>query len=251
MKVAIIEDEITTAEHLAKALAGLSYPVEIIIILTSITEAVNFFKSNYSTNLIYCNVKLGNDDSFNIFKRVKINVPVIYYADDNALAWEAYQYNAINFLLKPVTQQALINSVENYKTLQAGFNYLETNSKTLLTELPQKTNRDSSLIITWKDKIIPVKIKDIALFNIEYKMSQAVTFTNRKYFITNTLEDLEEVCGTGFYRANRQFLVNREAVAEASQHFARKLVLKLKIEAEYEIIISKNRVPEFLSWLRE
>ena len=42
----------------------------------------------------------------------------------------------------------------------------------------------------------------------------------------------------------------REVVAEATQHFARKLVLKLKVDGGHEIIISKNRVPEFLEWLR-
>jgi len=34
------------------------------------------------------------------------------------------------------------------------------------------------------------------------------------------------------------------------QYFARKLILKLSIEGKHEVVISKNRVPEFLEWLK-
>ena len=81
-------------------------------------------------------------------------------------------------------------------------------------------------------------------------MTQLITFGNEKYFVNHTLDELEETCGKDFYRANRQYLINRNVVAEALQYYARKLVLNLKIEGKHEIIISKNRVPEFLSWLR-
>jgi two-component system response regulator LytT len=239
---------VAIADDIIKLLGKISHPVAAIKIIGSIIEAESFFKSGHSTNLIFSNIKINGSNSFAIFKQVKINTPVIYYADDTAHAIEAYQYNAIGYIVKPLTRNAIADSVEIYKSLHEGFN--KQNNHTNEFIISKKTNPGSSLIITWKDKIIPVKIKDIALFNIEYKMTQAITFTNRKYFIANTLEDLEEICGPDFYRANRQFLINREVVAEASQHFARKLVLKLKVDGEYEIIISKNRVPEFLSWLR-
>ncbi len=82
-------------------------------------------------------------------------------------------------------------------------------------------------------------------------MTQLVTFDNQKYYINQTLEELEQTCGPGFYRANRQYLVNKDSIVEALQYFARKLVLKLKVEGDHEVIISKNRVPDFLEWLRE
>jgi len=85
---------------------------------------------------------------------------------------------------------------------------------------------------------------------IEHKMTQIITFDKQKYFTNYTLDELEAVCGKNFYRANRQFLINRETVQEALQYFARKLVVKLKIEGKHEIIISKSKVSEFLSWLR-
>ena len=107
----------------------------------------------------------------------------------------------------------------------------------------------SSLLVSWKDKIIPVKIEDIALVYIEYRTTKLVTSNNQKYAINYNLEELEEICGDSFYRANRQYLINRECISEAS-HYGRKLILKLKVEGEHDILIGKNRVPEFLTWLR-
>jgi two-component system response regulator LytT len=237
------------ADDIIKLLGKISHSLASIKVIGSNTEAEFLLKSNHNTSLIFSNVILNGDSTFAIFKKNKVNTPVIYYADNASYAVDAYHYNAIGYMLKPLTKKAITDSIEIYKNLYDGFNK-PGSALNELTNPPKKNNVDSSLIITWKDKIIPVKIKDIALFNIEYKMTQAITFTNRKYFIANTLEDLEEICGRDFYRANRQFLINREVVAEASQHFARKLVLKLKVDGEHEIIISKNRVPEFLSWLR-
>lgn len=88
----------------------------------------------------------------------------------------------------------------------------------------------SCLLINFKDKIIPVKISDIVLFGIDHKTTQLVTFSNQKYFVNQTLDELEIIGGVVFYRANRQYLINKEAIAEVLQYFARKLVVKLKIE---------------------
>jgi DNA-binding LytR/AlgR family response regulator len=114
-----------------------------------------------------------------------------------------------------------------------------------------REQRVSSILVSWKDKIIPIKISDIALFCLEFKTTQLITFDNKKYAVHHNLEELTEICGNQFFRANRQYLINREAVAEASQYFARKLILTLKVEGKHEIIISKTRIQEFLSWLRQ
>jgi two-component system response regulator LytT len=246
MKVVIVEPDAVTAEQLTKLLSKLSEQVEIKV-LFSLREANIFFKANHSIDLILSDISVGVGA---FFKQKKINIPAIYYSANTNRAIEAFRYNGIDFIIKPFTKKNISASIEKYNALRNAFTNVLFGNNNLSDDLPKNNSHTSSLIVNWKDKIIPVKIKDIALFNIEYKMTQAVTFNNRKYFITNTLEDLEDICGDDFYRANRQFLINREVVAEATQHFARKLVLKLKVEGEHEIIISKNRVPEFLSWLK-
>jgi two-component system, LytTR family, response regulator LytT len=240
MKVVIIEDEPLTAEDLADILMKMPEGIEVVKILGSVSESVAYLKQNNLPDLIFSDIQLGDGHSFEIFQQVKLDVPIIFCT--------AYDY-----ILKPFTKKTIRHALDKYNLLRNKLAGTAIDFDHLLHNL-QKSHHPqqkmSALLINWKDKIIPIKLTDIALFTIDYKMTQVVTFDNQKYFVQHTLEELEEICGPSFYRANRQFLINREAVAEALQYFARKLVLKLKVEGKYEIIISKTKVPEFLSWLR-
>jgi two-component system, LytTR family, response regulator LytT len=118
------------------------------------------------------------------------------------------------------------------------------------TGLPAAPSKKiTTLLITHKNKIIPVKISAIAFFCIIHKLPHLVTFDGRRFCTPHSLEELETICGSGFFRANRQCLVNREAITEVQYGLARKLVLPLKVEGVDDIIIGKHRAREFLQWL--
>jgi two-component system, LytTR family, response regulator LytT len=253
MKVVIVEDELMTAEDLAEILLKLPDSIEVVKILNSVKESIEYFKQNTSPDLIFCDIQLGDGHSFEIFKQVHIDVPVIFCTAYDEYALEAFKNNGIDYILKPFVKKTIKAAIEKYKSLKSRLSQSNIDFDNLFQNIRAKNNHDkkiSSLLINWKDKIIPVRIKEIALFNIDFKMTQLITFDNQKYFVNHNLDELEEICGNDFYRANRQYLINRNVVTEALQYHARKLVVKLKIEDKHEIIISKNRVPEFLSWLR-
>lgn len=253
MKVVIVEDEALTAEDLAEILLKLADGIEVVKILPSVREAVIYFKQNSSPDLIFCDIQLGDGHSFEIFSEIHVDAPVIFCTAYDEYALEAFKNNGIDYILKPFTKKTIKAAIEKYKSLKVRFGGMGVDFAGLFQNIQTRRQPDrkiSSLLINWKDKIIPIKINDIALFDIEFKKTQLITFDNHKYFVSNTLDELEEICGEDFYRANRQYLINRNAVTEALQYHTRKLVLKLKVIGNHEIIISKNRIPEFLSWLR-
>lgn len=253
MKVVIVEDEVLLAEDLAEILEIIPYNIEVVEQLHSVATAISYFKENKLAELIFCDVQLGDGNCFEIFKQVKIDTPVIFCTAYDEYALEAFQNNGIAYILKPFNEKSILTALEKYQSLVAILRKTEIDYNALLASLLRKeymTKEVSSLLVNWKDKIIPVKLSDIALFNIDYKSVQLVTFSNRKYFLSQTLDELESTCGNNFFRANRQFLINKECIVEAEQYDARKLILKLKIESNYEVIISKNKVPDFLRWLK-
>jgi DNA-binding LytR/AlgR family response regulator len=252
MRVVIIEDEQLTAEDLAETLIQLPDDIRVVRIIHSVAEAVHYFRQEQHPDLIFCDIQMGDGYSFDIFSAVKIEIPVIFCTAFDEYALDAFRNNGIDYILKPFSGETIKTAIEKYKTLRAKMGYAAVDYSAVLKNIHPgiETRKSSSLLINWKDKIIPIKISDIALFNIAYKTTQLVTFDNQKYFINHTLDELEEICGETFYRANRQYIINKESVVEALQYHARKLVLKLKVDDRHEIIISKNRVPEFLSWLR-
>lgn len=251
MKVVIIEDEALMARDLSDMLQQSPGQVEVSRILSSVSEAIGYLNQHPSPDLIFSDIQLGDGLSFDIFRQVDTDCPVIFCTAYNEFALEAFRNKGIDYVLKPFTRKTIREALEKYEVLKDSF----TRNAGRFTELTAAGQTfpptpKTSLLVNWKDKIIPVRIADIALFTIEYKMTQLVTFDNQRYYLNQTLEELEEICGAGFYRANRQFLVNKESIQEALQYFARKLVLKLKVTGDYQVVISKNRVPEFLEWLR-
>ena len=106
-----------------------------------------------------------------------------------------------------------------------------------------------SILVNQKDKIVPVRFEDIALIYIECETLFLITFDQKKYAHYGTMEEMEEKAGYNFFRVNRQFLVNRQAIKEASRYFERKLSLNLKINFSEPITVSKNKVTSFLQWL--
>lgn len=254
MKVVIIEDEPLTAEDLADTLMQLPDGIEVIKLLPSVSEAIHYFSEDCPADLIFCDIQLGDGQSFDIFKKVQLSIPVVFCTAYNEYALQAFKNNGIDYILKPFTKKAVKDAVDKFKLLRNRSHSDDATSyEDILQNLVKNSSpgkKISSLLVNWKDKIIPVKISDIALFNIEYKTVQLVTFDNQRYFISHTLDELEEICNTGFYRANRQYLINKEVVQEAMQYHARKLFIKLKVTGNYEVLVSKNKVPEFLSWLR-
>jgi DNA-binding LytR/AlgR family response regulator len=113
----------------------------------------------------------------------------------------------------------------------------------------QKRPAQGSVLVYKQDKILPVRFDDIALFYIENEITHLITFDQKRYTINKTIENIEEIASYDFFRVNRQFLVHRRAIKEASHYFARKLLLTLSIPFQETITVSKNKISDFLNWL--
>ncbi|MEN9569568.1 MAG: hypothetical protein RL172_799 [Bacteroidota bacterium] len=252
MQVIIIEDEVLTAEDLAALLLKMPLNIKVVKLLDSVKAAVAYLQTHPSPDLIFCDIQLGDGHSFEIFKQVHVKAPVIFCTAYNEYALEAFNNNGIGYILKPFTRVSIRDAVDkfillknnNTASLQTG-DHLQN---TLLQN--NQSKQTTSILVSWKDRIIPVKINDVAVFGIEHKSTTLVTKSNQHFLINHTLEELEEMCGIAFYRANRQYLINRSAVAEVQHYSSRKLFVKLQVGGDYDITIAKAKVPEFLSWLK-
>ncbi|MFT3980484.1 MAG: LytTR family DNA-binding domain-containing protein [Ferruginibacter sp.] len=253
MKVVVIEDEQMTAEDLVEILVGLDDRVQVQKVLHSVAESMLYFKSGARPDLIFCDIALGDGYSFEIFQQCPIDAPVVFCTAFNEYALEAFKNNGIDYVLKPFNRDSIAAALQKFNSLKLQFTATSANMQQFLhdsNQWPEPAKPQSKLLVTWKDKIIPVSISEIALFTIEFKTTQLVTFSNQKYSVNLTLDELEKICGNEFYRASRQYLVNKAAVKDAMQYHTRKLFVNLSVPGNYEITISKLKVPEFLGWLQ-
>ena len=111
MKALIIEDETAAARNLKMLLAA-SYPeIDVIGTIESIAEAVAWFGSNATPDLVFMDIHLADGNSFRIFDNVKIECPIIFTTAYDQYALDAFRVNSIDYLLKPIKQSDLERAV--------------------------------------------------------------------------------------------------------------------------------------------
>ncbi|WP_303922333.1 LytTR family DNA-binding domain-containing protein [Draconibacterium sediminis] len=250
MRIIIIEDEQHTADDLAETILKVEAKAQIMASIRSVKEAVSYFQTNVKPDLIFCDIQLGDGLSFEIFNKIPVSSPVIFCTAYDEYALKAFKANGIDYILKPFTINTIRDSLKKYRDLSNSFAHDAPSYKTILELLEGRRNQKQvSVLVYHKDNIIPVKVDDIALFYIESEVTHLVTFHQKEYTINKSLDELEKITEDDFYRANRQFLINRKAIANASQYFARKLAVNLNLPFNEKILVSKEKSSDFLNWL--
>lgn len=259
MRVLIIEDEIKTGRELKAQLEMLDDSIEIAAILPSIKSVVKWFSENSAPDLIFSDIQLADGLSFEIFKQIKPSAPVIFCTAYDTYAVRAFETNSVDYLLKPIDEKKLEASLRKYQHMRAvfggqpddgGYEQTLTRKMELMLQKLGPGSYKSTLLIHYQDKIIPLKIAEVAYFHFENSVVSAHSFSGQKYVLNQTLDELETLVDVSlFFRANRQFIVNRNSIVNAEHYFTRRLVVKLTIPASEPVIVSKVKSSEFLRWL--
>lgn len=243
LRVAIIEDEPATARNLRHMLQDIAPEVEVLTILPGVAESVAWLNNNMQQcELLFMDVRLSDGLSFEIFSQVNVTLPVIFITAYDDYALQAFKSNGIDYILKPFDETELKQSLQKYKQLREPVNFQQLAAQF-------KTYKQSFLVHN-RDKLIPLAAGNIAWFYTANELVYAGTTDNKQYIIDFTMEQLQQQLDPGvFFRANRQFIVQRSAIQEVDFYFNGRLALKVQPAAKEQILISKARVPEFKNWM--
>ena len=250
MKALIIEDEIMAAKTLQKLLGEVSPETEIVAVLESIEDSVAWIEENPMPDLMFMDIHLADGSSFAIFDQVDITCPVIFTTAYDEYALKAFEVNSIDYLLKPINREALERAIRKYHMLdQARQSDSRDNIEALLTQLTKKNSYRRCFLLPERDKLVPLPTANIAYAYIEAKTVKLVSMEHKEYYMTQTLDDLmAQLDPKEFFRANRQFVISRNAVKDVSVWFGNKLAINLIMDTPEKIIVSKARVAEFKHW---
>ena len=247
MKALIIEDELMAAKTLKKLLGEVSPDTEIVGVLESIEDSVDWISQHPMPDLIFMDIHLADGSSFTIFDRVSVTCPVIFTTAYDEYALKAFEVNSIDYLLKPISKEALERAVAKYHNLGRGLEQQQLEA--LLKHLGAKPKFKSCFLLPERDKLVPLPTSDIAYAYIDTKTVKLVTFDDKTFYMNQTLDDiLAQLDPQMFFRANRQFLISRNAVKDVSVWFGNKLAINLTVETPEKVIVSKARVAEFKAW---
>lgn len=248
MKALVIEDELLAARHLVSVLNEVGN-IEVIGILDSIKSSVSWFETHPQPDLVFMDIHIADGSAFKIFDCVEITCPIIFTTAYDEYAIKAFKVNSIDYLLKPITTEAVEKAIAKLKTFSAT-NTIQSDIRQLIVSLKQEKSYKTHFLVSVKGgKMIPLLTSDIAYIFIDSGMVIAKTFDGKSCNLDFTLDELAAKLNPfDFFRANRQFIISKNSIKEVDFWFNNRLSINLKVAIPEKILISRTRVSEFRDW---
>ena len=253
MNAFIIEDETLVAKELIKKIEEVAPDIKIQATLPSLKTARNWFRDNAEPDLIFMDVQLSDGVSFELFQQYTINCPIIFATAFNEYAIQAFKTNGVDYLLKPINKTDLKTAIDKSRKLinnnKPSANDIQQLIAALNPSLANHTYKEK-FIINFRNSLLPVKTEDIAFFYRE-NLLYLYTFDHQKHILDyTTLEEIESLLNPEkYYRANRQYIINVDAIKSVHTQPTGKLSLILQPGFKTEIEVSRDKAPSFKKWL--
>lgn len=251
IKAVIVEDEDFAVERLQMILNEIDDSVEVIQVLNSIKSAVRWLSMN-SPDLIFLDINLADGNAFKIFEQVEIKTPIIFTTAYHDYALRAFEQCSIDYLLKPINREKLKNALSKLNILRDSRGEVSQQDIQELIQLMKlgEDHLNKRFMINVGNKVKVVESTDVVCFTAESKITFLQTFDEKRYPIDNSLKQLELLLPQqSFFRVNRQYLVNREAIKELQYFSATHLIVILDPPSKEDIIVAREKIGLFKRWL--
>ena len=250
MNVLIIEDEPRAANRLERLINKIAPEFDVVGQTDAIKDSILLLESRDDIQLIFSDIELGDGTSFEIFRKVNTQIPIIFTTAYNQYAIEAFKVNGVDYLLKPIDEQELAQAIEKFKR------NFQSQAGPDLTAIAQAIKSIQSkplqtrFLVKVGEKLKSIPTSDVAAFYSMAKGTFILTKTGRNYSIEPPLDQLIGVLdGTHFFKISRKYIVAVDALDEILVHSNSRLLLKIKGLEQQDVVVAREKVKEFKAWL--
>lgn len=250
MKVLIIEDEARAANRLERMIKKIAPDFTILAKPESVNEAVSILQKEQNIQLIFSDIELGDGVSFEIFRQVQTDIPIIFTTAYNRYAIEAFKVNGVDYLLKPIKEEELVFAIEKFRkhnVKSSGENILSI-AKALEALQPKKYKK--RFLVKVASKLKSISTEEIAAFYSMEKATYLVTKSKRNFILDQSLAELmTQLNPERFFKVSRKHIVVIDAIEEIIVFSNSRLLLKVNGMETQQIIVAREKVKEFKEWL--
>lgn len=245
----IVEDEPLAARYLEARLKAVNCcDVEVVAFTDTVESTINWLSTNKDAiDLLFMDVQLGDGSSFEIFDHIHLHTPIIFTTSYDQYAIKAFDQNSLAYLLKPINTERLEVAMEKYLDL-----YIHKKANTPDTyEQIKPQGYQQRFLVRSGNLFVSVNAADIAFIHLQQKGYLFLnTRSNQQYLYDSTVDLLEKRLNPEqFFRINRQFIVNIDAIQQMHLHERGRLRIETNPPSREEMILSINKIGEFKRWL--
>jgi two-component system LytT family response regulator len=225
MKALIIDDERLARTELKRLLTPFK-DIKVVGEAVNADDAMDKIQE-FKPDLLFLDIQMPGKTGFEMLEELDSVPTVIFVTAYDEYALKAFEYNALDYLLKPIEPKRLEETVNKL---------LEKKRKKTAVELDKETLLESDQVFV-KDgeRCWFVKLEAVRLFESEGNYVR-IYFSDNKPLILRTLNYLDErLDGKTFFRANRKHIVNLKWINSIEPWLNGGLLVKLKDGQKVEV----------------
>ena len=246
MNAVIIEDEKLTADRLNK-LVNEHTSVKILHTFYSVNTAKEWFQKNECPDLLFLDIQLSDGTGFDILEAMETFPQVIFTTAFDKYVLEAFKYNSVDYLLKPIQSDKLVLAIEKLKKVR-----VQGDVSGMIDQLKLQLGNKykQKFLVKTGLKYASIMVSDIAYFYSESSTTYLRTNAGESMIVDHSLDELEDLLDpTSFFRVNRHMMVCDLTIDSIDSYFNNRLLITVKPEYDENIIVSREKVRLFKEWL--
>ncbi|MFT6866592.1 MAG: DNA-binding LytR/AlgR family response regulator [Cyclobacteriaceae bacterium] len=252
MKYIIIEDEQLASKRLREMIESIRPDYNFLTKLDSVESAVIALPA-LKYDLLFMDIQLADGISFDIFDQITVNAPIIFTTAYDEYAVKAFKSNSVDYLLKPIDQGELRSAIEKFENTfhrKPESKTLEQNSdlNALIRSLQPKGKE--RFVVRVGEHLKTIQTADVQLIYSQDKATYIFTKEGRRFLIDFSLDQLEELLSADlFFKLSRKFMINLSYIKDIVTFTNSRLEIIVDHYEEEQIIVARERVKEFRTWL--
>jgi DNA-binding LytR/AlgR family response regulator len=248
MHILIIEDETRAAGQLERMLKTCSFYFQLLGIIDTVEDAVEWFQENAAPDLVFMDIQLADGLSFEIFQKTTVDAPIIFTTAFDQYAIQAFKVNSIDYLLKPIQKDDLSAALEKFAKSKTSATFTPSVLKHLLVSLQVRHKRES-LLVKEGGGFVQIKISELLYCYSEDSITFGVT-ADKRFIIDETMDELfKSLDRNEFYRINRGQLVAKTSIQKINPYFNHRIKLHIANQRDQEFIVSRPKTSDFKAWM--
>jgi len=238
IRAIIIDDELS-ARNVLSRLLEISFPnIEIVATAENLSNGVQLIEQN-KPDLVFLDVEMPNYAGYEIVRFFdKIDFHIIFVSAYNQYAINAFEINAVDYLLKPIERKRLKHSIDKVKD-KINQNCINSNYTALLEKLNTKKNQ--TIAISEAGSRHLVNVNSIIAIGAQGAYSEVFT-EKRKMLVSKNIGTLEKELTEQdcFIRIHKSWLINKNCIL-SYQKGSNTVILQNNIETK----VSRSQKDEF------
>lgn len=248
MRIIIIEDELLAQANLEHLLGKVGRAIIVEAKLGSVKETLAWLAANPAPDLAFVDIQLSDDHSFEIFRRIEAAFPVVFTTAYDKYVLESFEYNSIDYLLKPITEEKLRRTLEKVERLSHAFSRQQLSPLGSLST-PSVHAFAERIVARRGNQYVVVPIDQVAYLFTMHKIVFLKDFSGKQMIVDKNLTSLESTLDPAqFIRLNRKYIAAARAIRTYTP-VQGKIRVHLEPDSGEEVFVSKESAPAFRTWI--